>query len=77
MLTLTRRIGETLRIGDEVSVTVLDIRGNQIRLRIQAPMSVSVHREEIFERLVEEGKAVPVSQGSPQGTALKRLGQKS
>ena len=61
MLILTRRIGETLRIGDEVSVTVLDIRGNQIRLGIQAPMSVSVHREEIFERLVEEGNAVPAA----------------
>jgi carbon storage regulator len=58
MLILTRRIGETIRIGDDVSVTVLDIRGSQIRLGIQAPMSVSVHREEIFERLVEEGKVV-------------------
>jgi carbon storage regulator len=59
MLILTRRIGQTLRIGDDVSVTVLAIRGNQIRVGIQAPTSVGVHREEIFDRLVEEGKAVP------------------
>lgn len=59
MLILTRRIGQTLRIGDDVSVTVLDVRGNQIRVGVQAPMSVGVHREEIFHRLVEERKVVP------------------
>jgi carbon storage regulator len=51
MLILTRRIGETIRIGHEVSVTVLDIRGNQIRLGVLAPKSLSVHREEVFRRI--------------------------
>ncbi|EQD67697.1 carbon storage regulator, partial [mine drainage metagenome] len=47
MLILTRRVGETLMIGDEVSVTVLGVKGNQVRIGIQAPKSVAVHREEI------------------------------
>jgi carbon storage regulator len=55
MLILTRRIGETIRIGQEVSVTVLDIRGNQIRLGVLAPKSMSVHREEVFRRIAAEG----------------------
>jgi len=54
MLILTRRIGETIRIGHEVSVTVLDIRGNQIRLGVLAPKSMSVHREEVFRRIAAE-----------------------
>jgi carbon storage regulator len=58
MLILTRRIGETIRIGDDVSVTVLNVHGNQVRVGIQAPKSVAVHREEVFNRIVEEGKAV-------------------
>lgn len=57
MLILTRRMGESLRIGDEVSVTVMAISGNQVRIGIQAPRSVAVHREEIFNRIVEEDKA--------------------
>lgn len=51
MLILTRRIGETLKIGDDVSVTVLGIKGNQVRLGIAAPESVTVHREEVAQRL--------------------------
>jgi carbon storage regulator len=54
MLILTRRIGETIRIGQEVSVTVLDIHGNQIRIGVLAPKSVSVHREEVFRRIAAE-----------------------
>lgn len=57
MLILTRRIGETIRIGREVSVTVLGIQGNQIRLGVLAPISVSVHREEIFRRIAAEDHA--------------------
>jgi carbon storage regulator len=56
MLILTRRIGETLRIGEDVSVTVMGITGHQIRIGIQAPKSVPVHREEIYLRLAAEGQ---------------------
>lgn len=54
MLILTRRVGETLIIGDEVTVTVLAIKGNQVRIGVKAPKDVSVHREEIFERIRSE-----------------------
>ncbi len=54
MLILSRRVGETLRIGEEIAVTVLGIQGHQIRIGIQAPKSVPVHREEIFLRIAEE-----------------------
>jgi carbon storage regulator len=54
MLILTRRVGETLMIGDEVTVTVLGVKGNKIRLGINAPKSVAVHREEIYARVVQE-----------------------
>ena len=52
MLILTRRVGETLMIGDEVTVTVLGVKGNQVRLGITAPRDVTVHREEIFQRII-------------------------
>jgi carbon storage regulator len=54
MLILTRRVGETLMIGDNISVTVLGVKGNQVRLGINAPKDVAVHREEIFERIRHE-----------------------
>jgi carbon storage regulator len=57
MLILTRRIGEMIHIGDDVSVTVLGVHGNQVRIGVQAPKSVAVHREEIFNRIIEEDKA--------------------
>ena len=54
MLILTRRPGETIRIGDDVEVTVLEVKGNQVRIGITAPKDVAVHREEIYNKIREE-----------------------
>jgi carbon storage regulator len=57
MLILTRRIGEVIRIGDSVTVTILGVKGNQVRLGVGAPKDVSVHREEIYDRIQHEQTA--------------------
>ena len=57
MLILTRRVGESVVIGEEVTVTVLGVKGNQVRIGVNAPKTVSVHREEIFDRIKREGEA--------------------
>ena len=66
MLILTRRVGETLMVGDDVTVTVLGVKGNQVRIGVNAPKEVSVHREEIYMRIQAE-KNVQMA-GQDQGT---------
>lgn len=61
MLILTRRVGETLMIGDEVTVTVLGVKGNQVRIGVNAPKEVAVHREEIYERIKREQQTAHVA----------------
>ena len=56
MLILTRRVGEILRIGKDVSVQVMEVNGSQVRLGVTAPKSVAVHREEVFRRIAEENQ---------------------
>lgn len=65
MLILTRRIGETVMIGDDVTVTVLGVKGAQVRVGVNAPKSVAVHREEIFKRIQTEREAAQTSGKRP------------
>lgn len=66
MLILTRRVGETLMIGDSVTVTILGVKGNQVRVGITAPKDVAVHREEIFQRIGKEGASSAPEHGSDE-----------
>jgi carbon storage regulator len=70
VLILTRRVGETVMIGNEVTVTVLGVKGNQVRIGINAPKTVAVHREEIYERIKREQQgateADPATTGSSE-----------
>lgn len=63
MLILTRRVGETVMIGDNVTVTVLGVKGNQVRLGVNAPKDVAVHREEIYERIKREQEGDAAGEG--------------
>ena len=66
MLILTRRVGETLMIGDEVTVTVLGVKGNQVRIGVNAPRDVAVHREEIYERIKREQALAAADAGAAE-----------
>jgi carbon storage regulator len=59
MLILTRRVGESVMVGTEVTVTVLGVKGNQVRLGVNAPKEVAIHREEIYERVKDEKAQQP------------------
>ncbi len=67
MLILTRRVGETLVIGDNITVTVLGVKGNQVRIGVNAPRDVPVHREEIYERIKREQEAAGETSPPDQG----------
>jgi carbon storage regulator len=75
MLILTRRVGETVMIGDDVTITVLGVKGNQVRVGINAPKNVAVHREEIYERIKREQQSDPTGSDSadaPPDQSAKR-----
>ncbi len=68
MLILTRRIGETLKIGDDIQVTILGVKGNQVRVGIAAPKSVPVHRQEIYDRVQQAAESSTPATRRSEGT---------
>jgi carbon storage regulator len=65
MLLLTRKLGENIRIGDDVKITIVEVKGNHVKLGIDAPPSVKVHREEIYERIQEENRRAKAVKPEP------------
>jgi len=68
MLLLTRKLGENIRIGDDVKITIVEVKGNHVKLGIDAPPSVKVHREEIYERIQQENRRAQALQAGGAGT---------
>lgn len=75
MLILTRKSGETIRIGDDISISVMEIRGNQVRLGITAPRDVVVHRQEVYETIQQQNREAATARASDKAT-LQGLWQK-
>ena len=73
MLILTRRVGETLMVGDDVTVTVLGVKGNQVRIGVNAPKNVAVHREEIYQRIQKERHHDGDDSDAQQGYTWERI----
>jgi len=67
MLLLTRKLGENIRIGDDVKITIVEVKGNHVKLGIEAPASVKVHREEIYERIQQENRRAQALQEGGAG----------
>src|SRR5258705_4087080 len=68
MLLLTRKLGENIRIGDDVKITIVEVKGNHVKLGIDAPPSVKVHREEIYERIQQENRRAQALQAGNAGS---------
>ena len=75
MLVLTRRLGEVIRIGDDISIRVLDIQRGQVRVAIDAPRDVPVHREEIYQQVQEENRKAADAADGPEAAALWQRSQ--
>jgi carbon storage regulator len=74
MLLLTRKLGENIRIGDDVKITIVEVKGNHVKLGIDAPPSVKVHREEIYERIQAENRRAQSMQGPAGGPSAGNRG---
>ena len=75
MLVLTRKTDQSIMIGDDIKVFVVDVRGDQVKLGIEAPRSVSVHREEIYQEIQEENKRAALRHGVDVRELAKMLGK--
>jgi carbon storage regulator len=73
MLVLTRRLNQSIKIGDDIEITVIEVRGDQVRLGVAAPRDVTVHRKEVYLQIQQENRAA--AESAPEGVNLEALGQ--